>query len=445
MPPPVMPGHPQKGQRCNIKNVYRVPDEKNPNKYHWIDEKSLQYGLIDDKTKMKKTREAFAINVYHKLNEEDDEWYVHEVPINITLLHSALGKILEGYPGLTQHRLMSFAPPFLPFIHRWQALLSYENNLDAMSETKNHLQLLQQVLHPLLEESFKTIRDVDLSPMTDEQCLHATPTVKCFKIEKKKWEKLAVAKIHEIPWAEKAFDSLVLDHSEKGLMLALVDRDQFTQGRPFDDFIGGKGQGMIMLLCGPPGVGKTLTAETVSEHLRRPLYKLGAGDLGTDARHVEASLDKALKLCGHFGAVLLIDEVDVFMEARTSNNLQRNELVSVFLRLLEYYNGIMILTTNRMRSIDSAFESRIDITLTYNSLTEVDRQQVWRNFLATMDPKDFDIGETDLMKLAKWDFNGRQLKSAIKTARILASKKWEPLNIQHLNVVLITDFPSLSL
>jgi SpoVK/Ycf46/Vps4 family AAA+-type ATPase len=272
--------------------------------------------------------------------------------------------------------------------------------------------------------------------MTDEQCLLSVHYVKCFNIEKKKWEKLDVTKLHEIPWADRAFDSLVLDQSEKDLVLALVDRDQFKQGKPFDDFIGGKGQGMIMLLCGPPGVGKTLTAETVSEHLRRPLYKLGAGDLGTEARVVEINLDKALNLCGHFGAVLLIDEADVFMEARTSNNLQRNELVSVFLRLLEYYAGIMILTTNRMRSIDTAFESRIDITLTYNALTEADRQQVWRNFLATMDPKDIDVGDADIVMLAKWDFNGRQIKSAIKTARILAARKGEALNAKHLGVVL---------
>jgi SpoVK/Ycf46/Vps4 family AAA+-type ATPase len=193
---------------------------------------------------------------------------------------------------------------------------------------------------------------------------------------------------------------------------------------------------MIMLLCGPPGVGKTLTAEAVSEHLRRPLYKLGAGDLGTTARIVEDNLEKALKLCGHFGAVLLLDEADVFMEARTSNNLQRNELVSVFLRLLEYYKGIMILTTNRMRSIDTAFESRIDITLSYSSLTEADRQQVWRNFLATMENEKIDIEESDVINLAKLEFNGRQIKSAIKTAKILAAKKEEPLNANHLMAVL---------
>jgi len=183
-------------------------------------------------------------------------------------------------------------------------------------------------------------------------------------------------------------------------------------------------------------VGKTLTAETVSEHLRRPLYKLGAGDLGMTARAVEDSLENALNLCGHFGAVLLLDEADVFMEARTVNNLQRNELVSVFLRLLEYYKGIMILTTNRMRSIDTAFESRIDITLSYSSLGESDRLQVWRNFLATIDAQDVDVGEAELEKLAKLNFNGRQIKSAIKTAKILAARKKERLSAEHLMVVL---------
>jgi hypothetical protein len=277
---------------------------------------------------------------------------------------------------------------------------------------------------------------IDLSPLTDEQRLLAQSTVRCFNIEKKIWQNLAITKLHEIPWAERAFDSLVLAQDEKDLLLALVDRDQFTESSTFEDFIGSKGTGMIMLLCGPPGVGKTLTAESVAEHLRRPLYKLGAGDLGTAANIVERNLTKALALCGHFGAVLLIDEADVFMEARSTNNLQRNELVSVFLRLLEYYSGIMILTTNRMRSIDPAFESRVDITLSYNSLTETDRRQVWKNFLATLDPSAVDVGEADLLKLAKWDFNGRQIKSAIKTARVLATKKKEPLNARHLNVVL---------
>ncbi|KAF1846405.1 P-loop containing nucleoside triphosphate hydrolase protein [Cucurbitaria berberidis CBS 394.84] len=604
-----------KGKICDSKDMYFVPHDTIPDSSFWSDEKPLQYGTAGDQGKTKRAREAFAVNVLHTYNVSEDEWHVSEVRVNSTVIQVALEKVLEGYPGLTQHELKTFPSPFRPFFHRWQSLISLIQDADPSSEAGNHLQLLKSVLEPLLEKSFDAAREVektghvsfanlplvyipgtavmrheshavgifrschlirpmcrpvyyaivvdvvdwdgrrcgllaqewqvedfsglhaltalevspleglpaeyeirekvvrrgrtfeklrghffmaftdehlertnermvidarayhkyeaafpnyaslseigqltwaqsmnryspsvpitpgapikvDLSPMTDEQCLLAVSTVKCFNIQKKRWEMLDVTRIHEIAWAQHAFDNLVLDQEEKNLLLAVVDRDQFNQSKPFDDFISGKGQGMIMLLCGPPGVGKTLTAETVSEHLRRPLYKLGAGDLGINAKLVEECLERALQLCAHFGAVLLIDEADVFMEARTSNNLQRNELVSVFLRLLEYYNGIMILTTNRMRSIDPAFESRIDITLSFNSLSDADRKQVWRNFLATLDAKDFDIDDADLVKLAQWKFNGRQIKSAIKTARILAAKKREPLNIRHLDIVL---------
>jgi len=103
-----------------------------------------------------------------------------------------------------------------------------------------------------------------------------------------------------------------------------------------------------MLLCGPPGVGKTLTAESgkiaaphmkvssdvltlftlVSEHLKRPLYKLGINDLGISVSGVEVNLKTALDRCSRWNAVLLIDEAEVFLEKRSVNSLERNELVS---------------------------------------------------------------------------------------------------------------------
>jgi hypothetical protein len=150
----------EKGKRCDSKGIYCVPTDEDPNKYHWVDEKPLQYGADGDKSKTKKAREAFAVNVYHKFNGIKYEWYVGEVRINSTLLHEALETILEGYPGLTQHELKSFPPPFLPFIHRWQAMLSYTEKLPS-SELKLHLQLLEDVLAPLLKGSFDTIRDVE--------------------------------------------------------------------------------------------------------------------------------------------------------------------------------------------------------------------------------------------------------------------------------------------
>ena len=120
-------------------------------------------------------------------------------------------------------------------------------------------------------------------------------------------------------------------------------------------------QGMILLLCGPPGVGKTLTAESVAEEMKVPLYSMAAGDLGLDPRTVESSLRDILEMCTKWNAILLLDEADVFLEQRSLHELERNKLVSIFLRVLEYSECILFLTTNRVQTFDAAFQSRIHI------------------------------------------------------------------------------------
>lgn len=102
------------------------------------------------------------------------------------------------------------------------------------------------------------------------------------------------------------------------------------------------------VLHGPPGTGKTLTAEGISDLLKCPLYTVSAGELGTDSRYLEAELQKILDICHTWGAILLLDEADVFLEKRNMQDIHRNALVSIFLRQLEYFQGILFLTTNRV-------------------------------------------------------------------------------------------------
>jgi AAA+ superfamily predicted ATPase len=102
------------------------------------------------------------------------------------------------------------------------------------------------------------------------------------------------------------------------------------------------------VLHGPPGTGKTLTAEGISELLKCPLYMVSAGELGTDSRYLESELQKILDICHAWGAILLLDEADVFLEKRNMHDIHRNALVSIFLRQLEYFQGILFLTTNRV-------------------------------------------------------------------------------------------------
>jgi hypothetical protein len=81
-----------------------------------------------------------------------------------------------------------------------------------------------------------------------------------------------------------------------------------------------------------------------------------AGDLGTDAELLEANLLEITSLSHKWGAIILIDEADVYLAERALQDIQRNALVSVFLRHLKYFQGIMFLTTNRVATFDLAFQ-----------------------------------------------------------------------------------------
>ena len=78
----------------------------------------------------------------------------------------------------------------------------------------------------------------------------------------------------------------------------------------FDDFVQGKGHGLVINLFGPPGVGKTLSAEATSEHVRRPLYVVGGGDVGTTAATLDSTLQQVFDIATSWKAIVLIDEVN---------------------------------------------------------------------------------------------------------------------------------------
>ena len=97
----------------------------------------------------------------------------------------------------------------------------------------------------------------------------------------------------------------------------------------------------------------------------------------------------------------------------------------------------MILTTNRVESMDRAFDSRVDIRLHYPALDIAARRKVWSNFRVKF-LEGSSINEADLDALAKHELDGRQIKSAMKTAHLLASDKGEMTGFHHIQTVLKT-------
>lgn len=166
---------------------------------------------------------------------------------------------------------------------------------------------------------------------------------------------------------------LVMSHFQKK-ELERRYADDATEG-PGQDLIQGKGRGLVVLLHGVPGVGKTATAEAVAMESHKPLFVITCGDLGLTPNAVETSLKNVFRLAHLWDCVLLLDEADVFLTQRSKSDMTRNALVSVFLRVLEYYNGLLFLTTNRVGTIDEAFKSRIHLSLYYVSLTNSKTQR----------------------------------------------------------------------
>ena len=144
-----------------------------------------------------------------------------------------------------------------------------------------------------------------------------------------------------------------------------------------DDIIAGKSGGTTVLCAGPPGVGKTLTAEVYSEIIKRPLYRVHSGQLGLNVAAMEQALKDVLTRAQRWGAVVLIDEADVYIRRR-EDNMAANAVVGVFLRVLEYFNGLLFLTTNRVDDIDEAIVSRCIALIKYEPPDREARCKIWR-------------------------------------------------------------------
>ena len=170
-------------------------------------------------------------------------------------------------------------------------------------------------------------------------------------------------------------DKLILPKTHHDLLDVLTSNVDVFSG----DIIEGKTAGNVILCKGVPGVGKTLTAEIYSELIERPLYLLHSGSLGTNAKDIEENLRIIFSRAERWNCVLLLDEADVFIVTR-SDNIEQNAIVAEFLRTMEYFNGLLFMTTNRPSDIDEAIISRCAAIIEYEIPTPENAARIWRVF-----------------------------------------------------------------
>ncbi|KAF4967303.1 hypothetical protein FSARC_5133 [Fusarium sarcochroum] len=288
----------------------------------------------------------------------------------------------------------------------------------------------------------------DAPPDSDLFYLVCSNTIPGFILGDRRWGHLNVANLKQLKTDKEAFKYLVLDDEVKMTVKALIGKfaTDLGEGRvsPWgNDFVKNKGEGRIFLLHGAPGVGKTCTAECIAELTNRPLIALTSGDLSVDSYNIEANLSYFLELGQRYGALVLLDEADVYLERRRAKDIARNGLVSVFLRALEYYRGVLFLTTNRVQSFDSAFLSRIHVALHYKSLSHEDRERIWtQNFDRLTRDSDSLIHVSGAAREFVWNsqdvrdlkWNGREIRNAMQTALALAESEAQEENTERITI-----------
>ncbi|KAI9700134.1 MAG: hypothetical protein M1820_006916 [Bogoriella megaspora] len=232
------------------------------------------------------------------------------------------------------------------------------------------------------------------------------------------------------------WDDLKLRAGHKEMILA-QSQTHFQDKRPREelvdqqhDIVHGKGKGLVILLHGVPGVGKTSTAECIAAKLNKPLFPLTCGDLGVTASEVDRVLTEVFARAQRWDCVLLLDEADVFLAARNKTDIKRNALVSVFLRVLDYYSGLLFMTTNRVGSLDEAFKSRIHSQLYYPPLDIKQTLSIWRLNMERLKDRKGESLQIDARAIKEYavhhfennevKWNGRQIRNAFQTAAALA-------------------------
>ena len=217
-------------------------------------------------------------------------------------------------------------------------------------------------------------------------------------------------------------DKLVLPDHHRDLIDILTSKmSVFVQ-----DFVAGKSGGTTILCQGAPGLGKTLTAEVYSEVVGKPLYRVHSGQLGTTAASVGATLSNILQRATRWDAILLLDEADVYIRRR-DNDLEHNAIVAEFLRTLEYFNGLLFMTTNRIDDVDDAILSRCIAKIHYETPPRPDAIRLWK-LLGEQLCADLNDDLIEALTTAYPQSSGRDIKELLKLTTRYCRAKEIPLS-----------------
>ncbi|KAL8794792.1 MAG: hypothetical protein Q9182_007593 [Xanthomendoza sp. 2 TL-2023] len=277
-------------------------------------------------------------------------------------------------------------------------------------------------------------KKVPVPALTEEQLMLCGSLVKGYSLRNKRWLDFFVDTVQDIEWKENVRDGVVLEEEQKDLIFSMTEGHRQKHK-------GLQTKGLNILVCGPTGVGKTFTVESVAESLRAPLFYLTAADVDLDPSDpdLESPFTDLLEMCGRWNAILLFDEAnggldnDRLDKDDNSENFCKpltvpanqkrmpclaNDHPSVLLRALESHSTAFFVTCNALAEdcMDDRFLSRFHVTFNLPGLTATARETIWQKCLESHKDTNFFV---DCKSLAGWPLNGREIANAVTVAKTL--------------------------
>jgi hypothetical protein len=250
------------------------------------------------------------------------------------------------------------------------------------------------------------------------------PYIKMYSLEEHKECWVLAAFLTPYEYDKELGSKLILPEDHYDLIDILVNDADVV----LDDIVADKSGGTNILCKGPAGLGKTLTAEVYSEVVGKPLYSVHSGHLGDCPENIDKRLKNVLDRASRWGAILLLDEADVYIRKR-ENCMTHNAIVAAFLRQLERFEGIIFLTTNRKNDVDDAIASRCIAIISYDYPESTKLADIWRMLSKHYNlPMSEQLIAEVVSKLG--NIGGRDVKELLKLAYKYHSRRNSPIDFE---------------
>ncbi|MBD2353983.1 ATP-binding protein [Tolypothrix sp. FACHB-123] len=205
-----------------------------------------------------------------------------------------------------------------------------------------------------------------------------------------------------------------------------------------------RGLGISALFAGASGTGKTLAAEVLANQLRLDLYRIDLSSVVSKyIGETEKNLRRVFDAAEQGGVILLFDEADALFgkrsEVKDARDRYANIEVSYLLQRMESYPGLALLTTNLKSAIDTAFLRRIRFVVQFPFPDAAQRAEIWRRIF----PPNTPIADLDVVKLARLNVAGGNIRNIALNAAFLAADAGEAVQMKHVLRAAQTEYSKL--